>query len=267
MSQSDSDVDLDSPDYPDDAVHQDSMEYLRSFQFISENPNWMQNVLFVGICQLIPIAGPIATMGYQFEVAESLVKRSSPNGYADFDFSRFPDYLMRGLWPFLVALVVGLVLVIPIMLLWMAVFFMFMIGSRAAAPGGPGPGPQADAAAAGVLVAMGIGFLILMVLSFGIHLVMVPMSLRAGFSQDFGEAFKFGFVRDFVGKMWVEMIFSMLFLTVCSIPLMLIGVLLCGVGMYFTIAIMMIGQAHLLDYQLYEVYLSRGGEPIPFKTA
>jgi hypothetical protein len=94
---------------------------------------------------------------------------------------------------------------------------------------------------------------------------MVPISLRAGYTQDFGEAFKFGFVRDFVERMWFETILSMVFLMLCSIPLMIVGMLCCFVGTYFAMAIMMLAQAHLIDYQLYAVYLSRGGEPIPLK--
>ena len=42
------------------------------------------------------------------------------------------------------------------------------------------------------------------------------------------------------------------------------GMLICCIGTIFTAGFVAIAGAHL-DWQLYELYLARGGEPIPLK--
>jgi hypothetical protein len=90
--------------------------------------------------------------------------------------------------------------------------------------------------------------------------------IRAGYCQDLGKALDFQFVKNFVQLTWKELIIANLFFVAASIPLMLIGFLMCFVGIYLMIGVMLLAQAHLIDYQLYAIYLSRGGEPIPTKT-
>jgi hypothetical protein len=46
---------------------------------------------------------------------------------------------------------------------------------------------------------------------------------------------------------------------------LLLGLLLCCVGTYPATALVMLAQAHLY-LQLYELFLQRGGEPIPLKS-
>jgi hypothetical protein len=54
----------------------------------------------------------------------------------------------------------------------------------------------------------------------------------------------------------------MLFLAVSSMVVMFLGMMAFCVGMYPAMAIVMLARAHA-EYQLYELYLARGGEPIP----
>jgi hypothetical protein len=49
------------------------------------------------------------------------------------------------------------------------------------------------------------------------------------------------------------------------IVLMIGGFMLCCVGAFPAATLALFANAHLL-YQLYEVYLFRGGQPIPLKT-
>lgn len=230
-----------------------ALDCMRSFQFISENPKWLQNVLFVAVCAMLPVIGPLLIMGYQFEMAESLLHGTKRGGYVDFDFDRFTKYLVRGLWPFLVSLIVGMVMVIPMIMMWMAMVMLMVLAEKSGA-GGP-------------LIAIGMMFLFLLlfVLSIALNVVMIPFQLRAGYSQDIAKAFDIGFAKEFLGLMWKEILVGMFFLILCSIPLMLIGMALCFVGVYATTSILMLAQGHLIDYQLYAIYLSRGGTPIPEK--
>lgn len=243
----------------DDGIESEPMtlECMRSYQYITENPNWMQNVLFVAICNFIPLIGPLLIQGYQFEVAESLLHRKRRNNYVDFTFDRFQNYLVRGLWPFLVALICGLVMMPVLFVFWFgSIVILGLIGGAVGNDAG------------GIVVGLGMMVcgLVLMLLITGLNVLTVPLMLRAGYSQDLGQSFDLAFARDFLRLMWKETLIAMVFLMFSAIPLMLAGFLLCFVGVYFTIAIFMMAQAHLIDYQLYAIYLSRGGMPIPPKV-
>ena len=91
---------------------------------------------------------------------------------------------------------------------------------------------------------------------------MTPIFLRAGLMQEFGGAFNFGFVKDFIRRMWVEMLLGHLFFLVTSPIVMLAGAAICCVGMYPATVLVILAQAHFM-FQLYELYLVRGGEKIP----
>src|SRR5262245_41736705 len=92
------------------------MEYMRAYNFIFDNPNWLSNVALlavVGLGMCIPgvnLVIQLFVLGYQFEVIDRLIATQGRQ-YVDFDFGRFADYLARGVWPFLVNLVVSFVLV------------------------------------------------------------------------------------------------------------------------------------------------------------
>jgi hypothetical protein len=73
------------------------------------------------------------------------------------------------------------------------------------------------------------------------------------------------FVRDFLSRVWKELLLSLLFLIVTAPLLMLAGLLAFCVGVYAAAVVLMFAQLHF-HYQLYELYLQRGGTPIPLKA-
>ena len=83
------------------------MDYTGGFGMIHANPNWLTNCFLAGLCFLIPVVGPIVLIGYGYETAE-LLHRSNGRRHWDFNFNRFGDYLSRGVGPFLVSLVFGI---------------------------------------------------------------------------------------------------------------------------------------------------------------
>jgi hypothetical protein len=97
-------------------------------------------------------------------------------------------------------------------------------------------------------------------------MLMVPPMLRAGLAQDFAEGFNFGWVLDFLKRTWMEMILGLLFLMFSAAVLGVLGLLACYIGLFFVMPVVFLAQAHL-NYQLYVLYLSRGGTPIPEKPA
>jgi hypothetical protein len=254
------------------------MDYLGSYRFAFSSRNWAMNLLFGALCSLIPAIGPIVLMGYFFEVIEYLIRRRQPAkeldyppeaiseqvldalpvdsardsaSYPDFTFERFSEYLTRGIWPFLVQLIVGLVLGVAYAFLWLV--GMAILG--AASAGG---------SSALSLIFFGVFFVFYLVLAIALGVLTVPLYLRAGLSGDFASAFSMDFYRDFLKRIGKEVVLAQLFLTVSN-PLVLgVGALLCCVGIYPALALAMFARHHL-DYQLYELYLERGGVPIQRK--
>ena len=230
------------------------MRYMEAYNYIFAHPEWTTNVLLSSVCSLIPVIGNIVLLGYQYEIVEAM-HRFPGQLYPKFDFGRFSQYLMRGVWPFLVNLIVSVLLQVPIQ----CGNFTLMGLSAAAGQGG-------DNDAAGI--AIGVGFLVFMlfviVLSIAVGLAMFPMLLRAGLSQDFGQAFKFAWIKDFLAKMWVELLLTILFLMATGTLVAMLGMLACCIGLIPAAVIIMMASAHLVG-QLYMLYLSRGGEPIPLK--
>ena len=233
----------------------DRLEYLRMYNYVFENPNWVMNVLLTAVCTLIPVIGPLVLMGYQYEIMIALLMSGGAR-YPDFDFNRFVDYLLRGLWPFLVGLVASLVLV-PLMML---VFVPMTLLLVAAANAGKDAGPLV------VLVGVPIIILIDLVVVVAFQVLLLPLQLRAALAQDFAVAFNFQWILDFVKKIWLEMFLGLLFLMFSYLVLAMLGFMVFCVGIYAAVAMFMLAHGHLL-YQLYLLFLSRGGEPIQIKMS
>lgn len=254
------------------------MRYWQSYRFIFNNPNWLTNLALGAVCVFIPMIGPIVFIGYCFEVLDVLLRRRQRGGlqapadplgegvmdalpadedhdagpYPDFNFNRFAEYLMRGIWPFLVQLIVGLV----IGMIAAVVLIVGMVLSGFA-------GVAADSAVVSVLLygVVVVLYLVLMMLS---AILTMPLYLRAGLSADFASAFSMEFFRDFLKRVGKEAVFAELFLTATSTPLWIVGIVMCYVGMFPAFALMLYSR-HQLEYQLYALYLERGGVPVPRK--
>ncbi len=124
----------DSGRFPQDAVEDETvgMRYLYAFTWVTESKNWLVNVLLSGVClNFIPIVGPMVLLGYQFENVENLYRRRKAP-CLDFDFGRFMEYLKRGVWPFLVQLIAGIV-ILPLIWVISIVPFLAIIAVN---PGG-----------------------------------------------------------------------------------------------------------------------------------
>jgi hypothetical protein len=231
------------------------MEYLRSFNYIFENPNWLMNVVWGFLCQLagqfIPVVPALVFMGYQYEVIEELHKNGGRR-YPDFDINRFADYLGRSVWPFLVTLIL-MVFVMPIMMVVGFGMMMLMVGVGASA----GEDVAPVVIIFGVFLTMVVVFLLLALFS----TIMTPMVLRAGLAQDFAAGFDFGWATDFMRKVWLETVLAMLFMLFSVLGLAMVT---CGLALIVVGPMLPFVSSHLC-YQLYALYLARGGTPIPLK--
>ncbi len=236
-----------------------TMEYMRSFHYIFENPNWIKNVLAGAVCilsmNIIPFVGQLLFMGYQYEIVENL-HRNPGASYVDFDMNRFVEYLLRGLWILLVTLVLSLAC-LPVILGLIILLVALATGGGAAAGD--------DGVAIAVMVGMPILVLVCVPLGIAFNMLCVPIILRAALMQDFLPAFDFGFAKQFIGNTWKEMILCALFGMAAGMVLMAVGMAMLCVGTFFTMAIATLMQGHLI-FQLYELHLARGGDAIPLKA-
>jgi hypothetical protein len=216
------------------------MDYMRMLSYVFENPNWLTTILLAALIGLIPILGPLVLAGYKYEVVIGLLATGGGR-YPDFDFGRFADYLVRGLWPFLIGLIVGMVfgalMVLPTFI-----------------------GLAGDAGVAiGAILQLG------MLLLFPIALIILqPMLLRAALTQDFAQGFQIDWVKDFFSKVGVEVVLGFLFWYIAAMFVGMLGLLACCIGIVAVAPFMSLAQAHLF-YQLYSLYLTRGGIPIPIQ--
>jgi hypothetical protein len=102
------------------------------------------------------------------------------------------------------------------------------------------------------------------VMSVLMTLVVTPLTIRAGLTQDFRASFDVAWIKDFIRRMWIETLLTQLFLMAVGILSASLGLLACLVGILPAIAFVSLVQGHLF-LQLYQLYLTRGGEPIQLK--
>jgi hypothetical protein len=225
-------------------------EYLRSYLHVFERDDWFVNLALSSACFFIPIIGHIVFMGYQYQVVEGFLRRPNEK-ISKFDFNQFTQMLSRGVYPFVVSLVLQF-LVVPLFFIIAVVpiAIPLMFDGEVRAP-------------AMMLATLFVVF-VTIVGSFVVHLIIGPLMLRAGLSQSFSATFNFRWIRSFVRMMWFEEILSMLFLMISSIFVSIIGMLMCFVGIYPAVALMSLAMSHL-TYQQYAIFLANGGEPIPLK--
>ena len=215
----------------------------------------MMNLLLGGVCVLIPIVGPIVVLGW---LITGFWARQDENfeTFPDFDFSHFGKYLERGLWPFLVTLVASVGASIVLMpLIW-----ILMIPAMLA--GGASSGGDTNLGGCFVFIITILMMLTWAVILIVMMLVLVPLKIRASIVQDFAKSFDVGFVKRFLALTWKEVVISSLFVIAASVVLTFLGMLFFCVGIYFAAVVIYFSWTHL-NKQLYTLYLSRGGEPVP----
>jgi hypothetical protein len=251
------------------------MRYFHSITSLFQNPHWGRNLLLFTVCLLIPIIGPIVLIGYYFEMIDSFLgllraKSLDPsevdeagvmnvlpvdpqyadNTYPDFQFNRFGEYLYRGIWPFLVGFLFNLIVGV----LSSAIFVggMILVGVNY----GGKPGMDAT-----IIAIYGFCFLIYLFLLISVGILSLPIYVRAGITGEFAGAFSLKFYRGFMQRVGKEVVLANLFLAVVSPVITGVGLLMCYFGMFPAMALFQYAHHHL-EYQLYQLYLERGGEPL-----
>src|SRR5262249_48901595 len=89
----------------------------------------------------------------------------------------------------------------------------------------------------------------------------LPAELQAGLGREFNFGRMWTFVKEFNKRVWKEILLSILFLFAIGFVAEIVGLLLFCVGIYFTMAAVVMAQHHLM-FQMFMLYLERGGAPI-----
>lgn len=229
------------------------MHYQASITDFFKTPSWRNNLLLGAVTMFIPIIGPIVLLGWHVCCLWTPGKSDDPGGFPPFDFNQaFGKYMERGLWPFVVGLVTSLV-IIPLF----AVIggLLILLGSLASefASGDPGP----------AIVLFIVASLVLDIAALAVfQLVSTPFVIRAILTQDFKSSFDLAFLRSFIALTWKEILVSLLFMTGIAVCMVVLAIVTCYIGAIFAAPVVSFSWHHL-QKQIYQTYLSRGGQPVP----
>lgn len=223
----------------------------------ADSGTWFTAAVF----QIIPVIGPIALQGWHAEIMQRLSHRH-PQPVPKLTFNDLMPYLNRGLPAFLVALVAGGIagLLVSLPMSCMGGIVSAMAGTHRGYAGGGGN----DEAAFGVAIAMMLFMLVMMVVMIPVGMMIQGATLRAELTEDFGQSLKFGAVWDYVKRTWTTQIIAGLAFAFFAWLMLFGGMLMCFVGIYAMVPVVQLAAMHL-RFQTYQLYLSRGGEPIPTK--
>lgn len=222
----------------------------RAMKWMFASPNWVANLFWVFLCALLGsvMIGSFVLVGYQMDIIQRR-SRGGENTDVDFDANRFAEYLVRGLIPAAIYLVVTIVLgaIVGLLVGIWAMLFSALVG------------PDPD----GLMALVMIGpILVLVCVMIGATLfIALPLAVRAGLCNDLSEGLKINWALETAMFMWPVMLLLLLYLVICSFISML-GFLACFVGIYVTSAWLQLVMADM-GAQLYDVYLWKGGKPLP----
>jgi hypothetical protein len=225
------------------------MNYTAAVMDFFKPPKWLMNLLLAGLCGIIPLIGPMVIKGWLITGFWGR-EDARPETFPDFDFDKFGKYLERGLWPFLVTFVASLVLSVVMCVFIVPVFILIGVLTG---------GHDNSCIGFFVFIMMTVLYLLMgVVMAF----VLMPLTLRACITQDFAQSFNFAFLKRFTTLMWKEIVLASVFLVVAAVVLSCVGLLALCIGVWFASVLIYFCMLHL-EKQLYAIYLSRGGEPIP----
>lgn len=232
---------------------------LESFTFLFQSDQWILILVLGGCCILlagmIPIVPLMFFNGYVLFLVEQRIRRPQIKPFA-LNFDHASLYLERGVWPILAQVVLGLIMMVP-----MSICFVVLIAGGAVIAGGLVEGDEQTAAIIAILVT-GVGILLLMCLSMLLYMFTSILWFRSGMAGTFKDAFQIKWAWKFIRTCGPSISLGFIGLFFTSMILNVVGLLLFFVGYYATTAWANIALFHYLS-QWYEIFLGRGGEPIP----
>jgi hypothetical protein len=193
-------------------------DYSDSIGWPTKDPQWISKIIVQSLITIIPIVGALALLGWMLAALDNL-----RNGRRELPGAGFA-HLGRGVTLFLVFLVYGLAIVAVCVVL-------FIIGAVIAAAGGNSNSGALGAIGA-LFIVLGYGLAILAGIAF--YFLMAPI-IVATERGGFGGGINFPQVFAMARSNPSSTLFAGLFILVGHL-IGSIGSILCGVGVYLTIA-------------------------------
>jgi len=218
------------------------MEYGKAYGYFLNREGGTKGLLFATLALLIPVVGSIVVMGYQAEVAEDLERDPDTRDHDPFSFDHFTRYLSRGVWPFVMGLIVQAIT-------------MLVVAVGVVAAAGVGLASQ------NFWVGYAAYFVVAMPLAVGLSVASIPLMLHVQLAGKLRVGAAFAFAPRFLGKVWGQALVSFFVSSILSGAVVALGYAACCVGVLPAIVVIAMAQQSL-SVQLYRLYLAEGGEPI-----
>lgn len=248
------------------------MEYLRGWRAIKSDPEGFRKVgmgaLMVLCGMFIPVAGPLLLQMVLLGWASLMLRRAvsgqdAPLPRLEFDIDYLKLLIEDGFKAFLVRLIWSLPMT-AIIMASMCCMYAAMFGMMATAGVGAQAGGEVGAGIGGLAgMCMMLGFwfalvVLLQVVQMPLHMALIRVELTG----DLNQGMRFKEVLDMTKMVFKELFFGQLVMGFIGFGCVLTGELMCFVGLFPAVIVM-----HVLmtfwHAEVYKVYLSKGGEPLP----
>ena len=222
------------------------MQYGKAYGYFLNREGGATSTLLASLAlastAVIPVVGQLVFLGYQAEVTEDLEHDPALEDHDDFSFDNLVRYLKRGVWPFLMHLIVGAIAAVGLVA---AIAVGGVVAWSLEAP----------------WVAVAAYFVLLTPVLFLSSLFSLPLVLHTQLTGELRVGAAFAFASRFLGKLWGQCLVTLFVHFLISGVLTTVGLLCCCVGVYPATVVVMMAQDHL-SVQLYRLYLAEGGEPV-----
>lgn len=225
------------------------MDYRRAYSYLFSKSDWIQTVLLLAVCVLIPVVGVLVLLGYRAEQLDDWLDEGTDSTVRKFDFNRFADLLIRGVWPFLYQLIIGMAFGVFLAVAYFGVI-MIAVGTANKEP-------------ALFLTALAFFYLFAFLVQVVVKFLSWPFILHGQVSGKFDFGGAWAFAKEFYSKIGIANLGGIaLCCMIIDMVCIFIGMLLFCIGFYPAAAIVMMAEGHIL-WQLYRRHLDRGGSTIP----
>jgi hypothetical protein len=242
------------------------MDYFRGFRVLREDPNWLSKLgvgaLLLASTMIVPFLGLVAVHGWiALIVRRSVAGEQTPLPRLDIDLNYLGKLLRGGVKAFIPWFVwnlpLGLLIGTTVVCVYVgAVFMAVSVGAT--------PSAGRDAAPIAILFQCVLPVLVIFV-AIGAMLVSMPAQMaqvRAEIADDLNQGLQFREVLHMTRVVFRELLISTLILGLLQMVLAFASLLLCGIPLFPVTVAIMVARAHV-GAQLYQLYLERGGAPIP----
>ena len=207
------------------------MDIGRSFTYVLEDDEWWKKVLLGGLLSLIPVVGPLYAMGYVLEVIGNVIGgRETPLPEA---VENLGGRIVKGL----LAAAIMLIYALPLLIIMVCPAVGIPLASNA----------SADPDTAGVIASIAGTCFGCIGAIYGALMGLVQPFAWGKYVEtgQFGEAFKFGEILNMLKANIGPALIVLLVYALASFLASMVGSILCGIGLFFTMFYAQLVSAYL----------------------